>query len=212
MKLSALLLLLTAATAFYAQELVKPRVVIYKAAPGSPPVTIPAQDWSAMQKMSKTEFQEKLQELTDRMNQVGCPVVLTSAQMTPYLMLLRSGDGTANNSNVPGTGPGLDLEFRNASGKEIRSIDLSATILVKKTIYDLGYLPPVHLHLTAYGTRNIDSAFAELRRLTLPTQMHPALVDSVRLEQVIFADGSVWTPKTSQYCGLTPDPMRSIAR
>jgi hypothetical protein len=134
----------------------------------------------------------------------NCPVVLTSAWLAPRLQLLKSEDATAGNS--------LDLEFSNASGKEIRSMDLSVTVLVKKSIYDLGYLPPIELRLTAYGTRNIDSAFSELRRLTLPDQIHPAVVDRVRLEHVTFTDGSVWAPTTDQYCGFTPDPMRSIAR
>ena len=136
--------------------------------------------------------------------QANCPVVLTSAWLAPRMQLLKSGDASDGN--------GIDLEFHNASGKAIRSMELSATILVKRSIYDLGYLPPVNLQLTAFGTRNIDSAFDELRRLTLPTEMHPALVDSVQLEQVTFEDGSVWSPKTDQSCGLAPDPMRSIAR
>ncbi len=134
----------------------------------------------------------------------NCPVVLTSAWLAPRMQLLRSEDATSGNA--------LDLEFSNASGKEIRSMDLSATVLVKKSIYDLGYLPPMQLHLTAYGIRNIDSAFSELRRLSLPDQIHPAMVDRIRLEQVTFSDGSAWTPTTDQYCGLAPDPMRSIAR
>ena len=146
----------------------------------------------------------QLQGILDRTADANCPVVLTGVWLAPRLQLLKSGDASDGN--------GIDLEFRNASGKEIRSMELSATVLVKKSIYDLGYLPPVHISLTAYGTRNIDSAFDELRRLTLPTQMHPALVDGVRLEQVTFDDGSVWSPKTNQYCGLQPDPMRSIAR
>lgn len=145
-----------------------------------------------------------LQKMMDRISHARCPVVLTSAWLTPRIQLLKSGDDPDGN--------GIDLEFRNASGKGIYSMELSATILVKKSIYDLGYLPPVHLHLTAYGTRNIDSAFDELRRLSLPDQMHPAVVDGVRLEQVTFEDGSVWSPANDQYCGLKPDQMRSIAR
>jgi hypothetical protein len=151
----------------------------------------------------------QLQGILDRTAETNCPVVLTSAWLTPRLQLLKSGDLASGSLSG---GKGIDLEFRNSSGKEIRSIELSARILVKKSIYDLGTLPPVHLHLTAYGTRNIDSAFAELRRLSLPDEMHPALVDSVRLEQVTFEDGSVWSPATDQFCGLKPDPMRSIAR
>lgn len=148
----------------------------------------------------------QLQGILDRTAEAGCPVVLTSAWLAPRLQLVKSPSGDSSGGN------GIDLEFRNASGKEIRSIELSATILVKKSIYDLGYLPPVHLSLTAFGTRNIDSAFAELRRLSLPEEMHPALVDSVRLEQVTFGDGSEWFPASDRFCGLKPDPMRTIAR
>lgn len=163
---------------------------------------------------AQTSPSSQVQGVLDRTAQANCPVVLTSAWLTPRLQLLKSGDTSSGGSASGGLadGNGIDLEFRNASGKGIRSIELSATILVKKSIYDLGYLPPVHLSLTAYGTRNIDSAFGELRRLTLPGEMHPALVDSVRLEQVAFEDGSVWSPANDQFCGLKPDPMRSIAR
>ena len=149
-------------------------------------------------------MQPGIMRMFERSMQANCPVVLTSAWLAPRLQLLKSDDTSGGN--------GIDLEFRNASGKAIRSLELSARILVKRSIYDLGYLPPVHLHLSANGTRNIDSAFDDLRRLTLPANLHPAVVDSVRLEQVIYADGSVWTPASSQYCGLMPDPTRSIGR
>jgi len=150
------------------------------------------------------DLQAAFARMMQRSMQANCPVVLTSAFLAPRLQLLKSND--------PSAGNGIDLEFRNASGKEIRSMELSATILVKKSIYDLGYLPPVNLHLTSYGTTNVDSAFDQLRRVFLPSNLHPAVVDSVRLEQVTFADGSLWTPANSQFCGLPHDPMRSIAR
>jgi PHD/YefM family antitoxin component YafN of YafNO toxin-antitoxin module len=137
MKLSPLLALFAAAAICFAQDIARPPVVIYRATPTSKAVLIPEQDWSAMQKMSKAQFQQKLQELTDRMNQVGCPVVLTSAQMTPYLLLLKA---SPNSSDAPvdlGRGPGIDLGFRNASGKEIHSIALDAEFLAKQSIYDL---------------------------------------------------------------------------
>jgi hypothetical protein len=158
---------------------------------------------------AQTSPSSQLQGILNRTAEANCPVVLTSAWLTPRLQLLKSGDLASGSLSDE---KGIDLEFRNASGKEIRSIELSARILVKKSIYDLGTLPPVHLHLTAYGTRNLDAAFAELRRLSLPDEIHPALVDSVRLELVTFEDGSVWSPANDQFCGLKPDPMRSIAR
>jgi hypothetical protein len=197
MKLSALLLL---GAAMCMAQAVTPR----QSAVPSPQQSPAATEYEALP-IPSPAVQAAIARDMERAAQANCPVVLTSAWLAPRLQLLKSADASAD-------GNGLDLEFRNASGKAIRSMELSATILIKKSIYDLGYLPPVHLQLTAFGTRNIDSAVDELRRLTLPSEMHPALVDSVRLEQVTFADGSVWSPKTDQYCGLTPDPMRSIAR
>jgi hypothetical protein len=197
MKLSALMLL---ATSMCMAQAVTPR---QSAAPSPNQNPNAATEYEELP-IPSPAMQAEFLRMTERSMQANCPVVLTSAWLAPRLQLLKSGDSSSQN--------GLDLEFQNTSGKEIRSMELSATILVKKTIYDLGYLPPVHVTLTVYGSRNLDSAFNELRRLTLPSNLHPAVVDGVRLEQVIFADGSVWTPKTSQYCGLTPDPMRSIAR
>lgn len=196
MKLSALLLLGAFACACAAQS--------SPAASSNQNLTVDDQAVSRAAAAAAADQLKELEKKIQRMTQAECPVVLTSAWLAPRLQLLKSGDDPDAN--------GIDLEFRNASGKAINSMQLSATILVKKSIYDLGYLAPAHLSLTAYGSRNIDAAFAELRRLTLTTQMHPVLVDSVRLEQVTFEDGSVWSPATDQYCGLKPDPMRSIAR
>ena len=120
--------------------------------------------------------------MLDHVNQTSCPVVLTSAWMTPHLMLLDTArDPTAN---------GIDLEFNNISGKEIRLMQFSAQLLVKKSMYDLGYLPPIHVHLTADGTRTLDETFAQFRHLSLPEGIHPTLVQAVTLEQVTFEDGS----------------------
>lgn len=154
--------------------------------------------------MAASAAEKNLQSIMGRISQESCPVVLTSAWLSPRLQLLRSDDASSGN--------GIDLQFRNASGKEIRSIELSATILVKQSIYDLGYLPPMHLYLTAYGTRTIDSAFAQLRHLALPGGIHPALVKGVTLEQVTFSEGSVWTPSNSDQCGISSDQMLPVAR
>jgi len=140
----------------------------------------------------------------DRLSQATCPVELTSAWLTPHMMLL--------NSASPSSGNGVDLEFRNASGKEIRSMELSATILVKKSIYDLKYLPAIQLDLTAYGTSSVDETFTQLRHLSLPTGIHPALVQDLTLQQVTFADGSVWTGRGDQHCGFTPGQTLPVAR
>lgn len=144
------------------------------------------------------------QKMMDRINQADCPVVLTSAMLTPYLMLLHTSGDAANNG-------GLDLEFRNASGKGIRSMEFSAEILVKKSIYDLNSLR-VHLHLTADGTASMDKAFAQFRHLSLPQQIHPTMVERITVEQVTFADGSIWTSRTDSYCGFAPSQTLPVAR
>jgi len=148
--------------------------------------------------------QEELHRMMERLSQANCPVVLTSAWIKPYLMLLKTGDDSRGGS--------IDLEFRNTSGKEIRSMELSAQILVKKSVYDLGYLPPIYVQLTAYGTSSLDKTSAQLRHLTLPDGIHAALVRGVTLEQVTFSDGSVWTPANNEYCGVGPNQSLPVAR
>jgi hypothetical protein len=147
---------------------------------------------------------EKAAPSQDQVGQANCPVVLTSVGLTPYLMSLDTSGGSAGNR--------LALEFRNMSGKEIRSMEFSARILVKRSIYDLNYLPAIRLYLTAYGTRNVDDTFAQLRQLSLPEGIHPALIEGAALEQVTFADGSVWTPKNNQYCGFSPNQTLPVAK
>jgi hypothetical protein len=134
----------------------------------------------------------------------NCPVVLTSASITPYLRLLRTGAD-------PGKAGGLDLEFRNASGKSIDSMEFSVEILAKQSKYDLA-ASRIHLDLTAYGGRSVDDTFAQLRHLALPEGTHPSLVESVTLKQVFYEDGTVWTAKDDSACGIGPDRVMAIAR
>ena len=196
MKLSALLLLAAAASICVAQ--VKPASPSTSQNPGVGMVNDQALSAAARATL------DKIPKMTAGANQVSCPVVLTSAWLSPYLMLLDTAGGSAGN--------GLDLEFHNTSGKEIRSMELSAHIQVKKSVYDLDYLPPIRVHLTAYGSRSIDETFAELRHLSLPEAIHPTLVEGVTLEQVTFEDGSVWSVGSGQYCGLKPERTLPIAR
>lgn len=156
-----------------------------------------------------SETTKDLQAASDRVNQVGCPVVLTSAWLSPYLMLLR--DGMTPSPDTVRDGSGIDLRFRNASGKEIRSMELDAVFLAKKSIYDLNGVK-ITLHLTATGTDSIDSTFEHLRHLPLPAKTNPVLVDNVSLEQVTFADGSVWTAKGDGFCGFAPNGLKEIAK
>lgn len=204
MKLSALLVLAALASTCVAQKMAAP--------PPTPPADQNAQvgivDDQAMSRaataLAEAAAKKELQMTLERMSHGNCPVLLTSAWMTPHLMLL-------NSAGEP-TGNGIDLEFNNLSGKEIRSMEFSAQLLVKKSIYDLGYLPPIHVQLTSYGTRSLDKTFAQLRHLSLPDGIHAGLLQGVTLEQVIFSDGSVWTPANSDYCGVSPNQSLPVAR
>jgi len=205
MKLSALLLLAASASACVAQN----TPTIEKAAgtqdQGSSVGVVDDQAISrAANALAETAQQKELQKTMRLLSHGNCPVLLTSAWMTPHLMLLT----TTGESN----GNGIDLEFNNVSGKEIRSMEFSARILVKKSIYDLGYIPAIQLYLTANGVRNLDKTFAQLRHLQLPENIQGGLVESVTLEQVNFADGSIWTPTGSDYCGVGPNQMLPVAR
>lgn len=205
MKLSALLLLAAAASTCVAQSV----VTFQSAAPSSTQSsTVGIVDDQALSRAAAETAAaarlKELQKMMDRVNEANCPVALTSAWLTPRLMLLDTSSGSTGNS--------LDLEFRNTSGKPIRSMELSARILVKRSIYDLNYLPPLHVYLTSYGTKSVDSTFAELRHLSLPEGIHPALIDGVTLEQVTFEDGSVWASRGDQYCRFSPNQSLPVAR
>lgn len=167
-------------------------------------VAVPQRDWSALQKASQETVQRNLQEYSDQMaggRQSGCPVVLTGAGLTPYILRLTSA------TDATGEVGGVDLEFRNASGKAIRSIEFLAEIRIKRSILDLDYLPQpveVRLQVMTTGTIVVDENFSQLRHLALPKMRYPTLLSSVSPEQVTFADGSVWVPKTDDACGFSP--------
>lgn len=198
MKLS-ILLILFAASIGMAQDASKPAITFPSPHVDSGKTAVIAAQNGAppFQKLNP----EELRMYAQPEDQSGCPVVLTSAQLSPYLMLVRDKAGTG--------GPGLDLQFRNASGKSIGSIQLSVHIVAKQSIYDLRG-NSIELQLTAYGSRSVDSTFAELRHLSLPQGIHPILVEGITLQQVIFEDGSVWTPMRDNSCRFSPNAAQQI--
>src|ERR1700761_9046701 len=98
MKLSYLVLLFAVAATCIAQETVKPPDPTHNTATNSQGVIVPEQEWPDLRNLSKQQLEQKLQEMSDRENQAGCPVLLTSAQIAPYLMLLRNSTGFADAS------------------------------------------------------------------------------------------------------------------
>lgn len=199
-KLSALFVLFLAASAALAQSDTKSPQTTKPAAPAAnaPKITVGPGDMTlTLENLSQEDAQTKLQGMLNRVYQVGCPVQLTSAQLTPYLMLLQSSTDT------PPSQGGVDLQFRNASGKKIRSMEFDVEFLARKSIYDLK-TAKIDLHLTANGTRSLDDTFDHLRHLSLPQRTYPVTLNTITLQQVTFDDGSVWMPskENNNYCGF----------
>jgi hypothetical protein len=100
----------------------------------------------------------------------------------------------------------LDLTFRNAADKKIKSAALKVQVKAKKSIYDLdAYTLTTHLEISG-----IDVASGRLlRRLPLPV---PAFgVAQVILESVIYADGSIWSRKADSGCRLDGQALARVA-
>ncbi|MBB6146338.1 hypothetical protein HNQ77_004310 [Silvibacterium bohemicum] len=205
MKLSPLPILFAAASIGLAQTAANRPAPAMFPAPQNPSLSEPMLDSpNRIPQSSTTELKKRspeaqaVQEIQRRplTTQEGCPVVLTSAGLAPYLMFLREG------GDEGGSG-GIDLQFRNASGKAIGSMEFTAHLIAKQSKYDLGG-SSVFLNLTAYGSRSVDSTFTELRRLSLPENIHPVIVEDIALRQVIFEDGSAWAPAKDRRCSFSP--------
>jgi hypothetical protein len=128
-----------------------------------------------------------------------CPVDLISAKIdTParYLPV----------TTPQGYSGSLDLTFRNAANKKIKSAALKVQVKAKKSIYDLdAYTLTTHLEISG-----IDVASDQLsRRLRLPV---PAFgVAQVILESVTYADGSSWSRKSGSGCRLDGQALARVA-
>jgi hypothetical protein len=128
-------------------------------------------------------------------SQAGCPVVLTSAHLNwpaSYLPVTAAEKVTE---------PNLALQFQNSSGKAIRSVGIMARFLGKQNIYQLDG-SAFDLHLTFSGTDAADKAVEQLREIRLPAKMHAYGVTRISLEQVTFADGTLWMAMGRSNCSL----------
>ncbi|HEV2272571.1 MAG TPA: hypothetical protein VGR96_00320, partial [Acidobacteriaceae bacterium] len=90
-------------------------------------------------------------------NQTGCPVVLTGASVATKARYMPV------NRYAPSETPGLDLRFRNMSGKAIRSATIRVQVRYKQSVYDLDSTTR-NLFLTVAGT-GITDGERELSRL-----------------------------------------------
>jgi len=134
---------------------------------------------------------------------VGCPVMLTSAQLNWPASYLPT------DSAEKVTEPDLALGFLNSSGRSIRSVGVTAALRVKKNIYALD-AAPVELQLRFAGTGDLDKDLSHLTTISLPKGLHAYGVVQVRLDQVVFADGSLWMAPADDSCGLTPNGLEQM--
>jgi hypothetical protein len=128
-------------------------------------------------------------------SQAGCPVVLTSARLNwpaSYLPVTSAEKVTE---------PNLALNFRNSSGKPIRSVTITARFLAKQNLYQLD-ASGFDLHLTFSGVDAADKAAEQLREIRLPEKMYAYGVTRVSLEQVTFGDGTFWMSMGRNNCSL----------
>jgi len=141
---------------------------------------------------------EEAAELS-RMRQTGCPLYLESASVAPEAGYLPV---TAQNRQDGA----LDLHFRNQSGKAIASAAITARVNVKTNVYALD-AHPLELHLTLPGTEDLDKALDQMEHIVLPQHVYLFGVARVTLDQVTYADGSVWTAPANQNVCRTSGPL-----
>jgi hypothetical protein len=180
MKLFVSALLLVAASAAFAQsQPANQGAAVVTLAPGE--AAQPSQATDATQKKA----QAALQALIDTATQADCPLYMESARVSPNAAYLPV---TAQNRQDAG----LDLHFRNQSGKAIASASITARLSVKTDVYALD-AHTLQLRFTLAGTQDFDKTLEQFQRIVLPKHVYLYGVARVTLEQVGFADGTVWS-------------------
>jgi hypothetical protein len=142
----------------------------------------------------------QLQLKRPAVQKMWCPVDLISATIDTPARYLPVTKHNADSGS-------LDLAFRNAANKKIKSASLEVQVKAKKSIYDLdAYTLTTHLEISG-----IDVTSSELsRRLPLPV---PAFgVARVILEGVTYADGSTWSRQPGSGCSLDGQALARVAQ
>jgi hypothetical protein len=136
-----------------------------------------------------------LQSVAPAPDQTGCPVVLTEAHLNwPATYLPVTAAEKASE-------PNLALGFENPSGKAILSASITARFTGKTSKYQLD-ASAFELHLTFSGSDSADKTEERMREIRLPEKMHAYGVTRIALDQVRFADGTVWTSAGHTNCAM----------
>jgi len=146
----------------------------------------------------EVQARAQIQAMLDRQNQTGCPVVFKGATLSDRnragVFPVASGDSLPT--------PALNLRFENASGKSIRSVEVSVRVTGKADKYQLD-ASTFTFQLTFSGTDAVDRAAEQLRQIPLPRPMYPYGMSQVSLNQVFFTDGSSWTAAGHSNCSFS---------
>jgi hypothetical protein len=151
--------------------------------------------------------QGKSSSVTNRSSQLmrwkgsACPITFTEAGFSsPNRDIFPVGQRTPESGS-------LNLRFHNNSGTDIRSASITASMRVKTNLYDLD-ARPIEFHLSFSSMEDLDAAMTQLAHIPLPQHVYPYGVSRVKLDQVIFADGTFWT--ASEHSGCVLNQSRSI--
>ena len=136
-----------------------------------------------------------LQLLPPSPDQTGCPVVLTQAHLNWPATYMPVTDAEKMKA------PNLALGFQNPSGKAIQSVSITARFTGKSSKYQLD-ASAFDLHLTFSGTDSADKTAEQMREIRLPDKMYPYGVTRIALDQVTFADGTLWTSAGHTNCAM----------
>jgi hypothetical protein len=127
--------------------------------------------------------------------QAGCPVQIVDASFERRGQVMLTAD---NNRRI---GPTLNLNYRNASGKDIESVRLTGWIKVKDNPYQLDYVThPFTLELSGRALLGKDIETTQVLKLA----SNAFGFDRIELSQVVYVDGTSWK-QTRKNCAFQHD-------
>lgn len=128
-----------------------------------------------------------------------CPVAVTSANFKRFAtpQPVPAPDASTRDKSYGS----LHLEYRNASGKPVRSFDFSAKLAPEKSFRPpLLRIPEDLSHFTQAAPLGAD----DTSHADYPVQVDARDLIWLRLDRVTFADGTSWTPASAGLCTYRP--------
>lgn len=134
--------------------------------------------------------------------QTGCPVVLTSASVTPRGRMMPVAQWTQDDGS-------LWLQFQYQSRLPIQSVSATAHLKVKTDEYALN-ARDLEIPLTFSSTVEMDRPGQHSLKFALPQNLYLYGVVRVSLESVTFTTGQVWRPAPADRCGVNGNGLDRV--